>query len=98
MDEYYELRWFVCKDIYIHESIDREFIESEKVYKEIEFEGIINTKYEDVEPCEGLESIGILKNMNLGLALKQAYNLAEGIVYPDEEEPVEIFVKKIIVK
>ena len=36
--------------------------------------------------------------MNLGQALKQAYNLAEGIVYPDEEEPVEIFVKKIIVK
>ena len=95
MEDYYEVEWYVCKKIYIHKSIDRDFLESEKVYKEILFEGDANTLEEDYEAALNLSSVGIIKNMNLMDALEYAYDYIECATYPDEEEGVEIFLDKI---
>ena len=95
MEDYYEVEWYVCKKIYIHKTIDRDFLESEKVYKEILFEGDANTLDEDYNIYLNLSSIGIIENMNLMDALEYAYDYIECVAYPDEEECVEIFLDKI---
>ncbi len=71
MEEYYEAEWYVCKKIYIHKSIDRDFLESKKIYKEIRLEGDANTLEDDYESFT-LSSIGIIENMNLMDALEYA--------------------------
>lgn len=94
MEEYYEAEWYVCKKIYIHKSIDRDFLESKKIYKEIRLEGDANTLEDDYESFT-LLSIGIIENMNLMDALEYAYDYAEYSIYQEEEECIEIFLDKI---
>ncbi len=94
MEDYYEVEWYVCKKIYIHKSIDRDFLESKKIYKEIRLEGDANTLEDDYESFT-LSSIGIIENMNLMDALEYAYDYIECATYPDEEECVEIFLDRI---
>lgn len=94
MEEYYEAEWYVCKKIYIHKSIDRDFLESKKIYKEIRLEGGANTLEDDYESFT-LSSIGIIENMNLMDALEYAYDYAEYSIYQEEEEYIEIFLDKI---
>lgn len=98
MEEYYKVEWYVCKDIYIHKSIDIEALEDdETVYSKIRFRGYGLSLNDDDFEIE-LESFTIIEHSRIDRALEYAYDVVEGMMYPDEEELVEIFIDEIILE